>query len=152
MVYIAHLQCQWVLSSEGLTSGCGIEDVILTMGVEGMKMFVAGANATKQPSGKVVELRGGEQRYSDWLLQRSGKGHAMSVLNMLFTEWKSVLHVHELYLRLPVACDCITWPDLSALRVLNLGIIGQTNWRLDTLLSHLTLESLTIKEHRADRC
>ena len=112
---IAHLKCQWVLSSEGLTSGCGVEDVILTMGVEGMKMFVAGANTTKQPSGKVVELRGGEQQYSDWLLQRSGKGHAISVLNMLFTEWKRVLHVHELYLRLPVACDCITWPDLSAL-------------------------------------
>ena len=64
-------------------------------------------------------------------------------LNMLFNEWKSVLHLHELALQLPVECNSIPWPDLSGLRVLRLEITGRKNWRLDTLLPHLPLESLT---------
>ena len=69
---------------------------------------------------------------------------------MLFTESKSVLHLHELALTLPVECNSIPWPDLSGLRVLGLGITGRKNWRLDTLLPHLPLECLAIVACRDD--
>ena len=67
-------------------------------------------------------------------------------LNMLFTQWKSVLHLHELHLDLPVPCNGITWPDLSGLRVLTLGIWDGKNWRLDSLLPHLSLDSFTVTD------
>ena len=43
-------------------------------------------------------------------------------------------------------CDRITWPDLSALRVLELMTDGYYHERkLQTLLPHLSLESLTVQ-------
>ena len=133
---IVHSKCQWMLSMEGSVYG----DSIWPIREEDLRMLGFGVNTTQQPSGRVVGLKGGE--------------HAVpiEVLNMLLTEWKSVLHLHELALRLPVACDSITWPDTSALRVLSLDIGGQTNWRLDTLLPHLTLESLTIWAYNSNDC
>ena len=65
-------------------------------------------------------------------------------LSTLFTEWKSLLHLRQLSLRLPKQCDSITWPDLSTLRVLDIEFNYGTKWRLDTLLSHLSLDSLTV--------
>ena len=126
---IAHSQCQWVLS---LCEEVGEEEV---------RMLVDEASTRQEASGKVVGLTGvwddDFDRYM--LLFISAEG-----LNMLFTQWRSVLHLHELHLRLPVPCDGITWPDHSGLRVLTLEIRGKKNWRLDTLLPHLSLESLTI--------
>ena len=121
---IAHSQGQWMLSLYG---GVGEEEV---------RMLVAGASTIQETRGRVVGLRGvGHSK----LLSMSAKG-----LNMLFTQWKSVLHLRELRLVLPVPCDGITWPDLSGLQVLNLKIKSKMNWRLDSLLPHLSLESLTI--------
>ena len=119
---IAHSQCQWVVL---------INKKDISIGIEEMRMLVAGVNTAQQPSGRIVGLRVWEYAYE--------------VLNMLFMEWKSVLHLHELCLRLPVPCRSITWPDLSALPVLRLVISDKTNWRLDTLLPHHSLESLTIQ-------
>ena len=168
---IAHSQYQWVLSSEtqtwqnsdiqniGLGQIGGRNDVILTMSEENMQMLGAGANTTEQASGRVVGLRGEEQQpkgsviyllegrqHPDRLVDRRRGDYAVSVktLNMLVTEWKSVLNLHELALRQPLACDNITWPDLSLLRVLSLNISGKTSWRLDALLPNLPLESLTL--------
>ena len=142
---LAHCQCQWA-SLGG----------IWHTGEEGVKMLVAGAIATKQPSGNVVRQTGGEQWPSGKVVGlREGKHEiSVEVLNMLFSEWQNidVLHIHDLALRLPVPCDSVTWPDLSALRVLSLGISGKTNWRLDTLLSHLSLESLSIHECHSNVC
>ena len=123
---IAHSQCQWVLSLDG-------EDI----GEEEVRMLVAGASTRQETSGRVVGLRGwwADHYYMPLFISAEG-------LNMLFTQWKSVLHLHELHLDLPVPCDGITWPDLSGLRVLTLGIEGKKNWRLDTLLPHLSLQSL----------
>ena len=94
-------------------------------------MLGVGASSTQQPSGMVVGLKGREHKV------------AVEGLNVLFTEWKSFLHMHELALRLPASCDRISWPDLSALRVLSFDISGKTNRRLHTLLPHLSLQSLT---------
>ena len=128
---IAHSQCQWVLSLDG-------EDI----GEEEVTMLVGGASTRQEASGRVVGLRGwwnyDTDRYMPPIMLAEGQ-------NMLFTQWKSILHLHELHLDLPVPCDGITWPDLSGLRVLTLGgISGGKNWRLDSLLPHLSLESLTI--------
>ena len=161
---IAHSQCQWVLSNEqtsedelqsNLGQTGGKVGILQPMFIENIKMV--GAEATKQPGGRVVCLRRREQQSkSRMMMQRgvpSGKivrqrrgDYAVSVedLNMLITDWKSVLHLHELSLRQPLARDSITWPELSALRVLSLNISGKTSWRLGTLLPHLSLESLTI--------
>ena len=122
---IAHGQCQWVLSFV-LRGDIGEEEV---------RMLMAGASTIQETSNRVGLRRFGHNNP----LSMSAKG-----LNNLFMQWKSVLHLHELHLNLPVPCDVIPWPDLSGLRVLNLGIRGGDNWRLDSLLPHLSLESLTI--------
>ena len=130
---IAHSQCQWLLSLDR------------EVGEEEVKMFVAGANTREEASGSVVGLRGrwddDEEMDEKWddFYSMLAEG-----LNMLFTQWKSVLHLHELHLYLPVPCDGITWPDLSELQVLHLVIREKENWRLDSLLPCLLLESLTI--------
>ena len=124
---IAHSQCQWVVL---------IDEEQVSLGIEEMRMLVVGVNTAQQPSGRIVGLTVGEYAYE--------------VLNMLFMKWKSVLHLRELSVRLPVACNMITWPDLSALRVLRLEISDKTSWRLDTLLPHLSLESLTIQGYSGD--
>ena len=109
-------------------------------------MLVAGASTRQEASGRVVGLRG---RWNDNIDHYMPPIMPDGCKNVLFTQWKSVLHLHELHLDLPVPCDGIPWPDLSGLRVLTLGISeGETwrgkNWRLDNLLPHLSLESLTI--------
>ena len=112
-------------------------------------MLVAGARTRQETSGRVVGLRVRWDEGCFHTLLISAEG-----LNMLFTEWKGVLHLHELALPLPVECNSIPWPDLSGLRVLRLGITGRIrgrkNWRLDTLLPHLSLESLTITPYGVD--
>ena len=120
---IAHSKCQWVLSL--------YEDI----GEEEVRMLMAGASTRPETSSRVG-------------LREVGLCKPLSIsaesLNMLFTQWKSVLHLRELHLNLPVPCDDIPWPDLSGLRVLNLGIKSEMNWRLESLLPHLSLESLAI--------
>ena len=117
---ITHSKCQWVLSL--------YEDI----GEEEVRMLMAGASTRQETRGKVVGLRG-------VALYKPLSMSAESV-NMSFTQWKSVLHLYDLL----VPCDGITWPDFSGLRVLALRIKSKLNWRLDTLLPHLSLESLTI--------
>ena len=96
---IAHSQCQWVLSLGGKVDE------------EEARMLVAGASTKQGARGRVVGLMGFDEE-SDFYMPSpiSAEG-----LNMLFTQWKSVLHLHELHLDLPVPCDGITWPDLSGL-------------------------------------
>ena len=118
---IAHSQCQWVVL---------IDEEQVSLGIEEVGMLVAGVNITQQPSGRVVGLR--VEQYED------------EALNMLFREWKSVLHLHELSLTPSAPCDSTMWPNLPALRVLRLEVSDETTLRLDTLLPHLSLESLTI--------
>ena len=107
----------------------------------------------QQPSGKMVQQRGEEQQPSPSgkVVQRKGGEHTIpvGVLELLSTEWKSVLHLHELALQQSVDRN-ITWPELSTLRVLSVDVRSGTRskyfkyWRLDTLLPHLSLESLTL--------
>ena len=120
---IAHSQCQWMLTLDN--------DMDEEMNKEMVSMLVAGVNNTSpECTGRVVGLRGGISTTVD-------------CLNMLFSRLKTKLHLLSLYL--PGPCDSITWPDLSELQELELfiGNIVPT-WRLDTLLSKLSLESLTI--------
>ena len=118
---IAHSQCQWMLRLDK-------ED----MNKEKVSMLVAGVNNTSpECTGTVVELSTYCSPTAD-------------CLNMLFSRLKTKLRLLSMYLQGP--CDSITWPDLSELRDLELFIadIEPTNRRLDTLLSKLSLESLTI--------
>ena len=118
---IAHSQCQWMLRLDN------------EMNKEMLSMLVAGViNTSPECTGTVVGLRG------DILT-------TVDCLNMLFSGLKTKLRLLSMYLQGP--CDSITWPDLSELRVLELLIadIEPTNRRLDTLLSKLSLESLTIR-------
>ena len=126
---ISHSQCQWVLR---LKTVLRKDDV---------KMLAGGAGSSR--NGKVVGLRG---MWREYVKQGTNVPVSMSVkrLNMIFTEWRSILHLHQLSINLPVQCKLITWPELSALRVLELTIGGKTDWNLNTLLPQLSLESLTI--------
>ena len=130
---IAHSQCQWVLSLNG------------DIGEDQVTMLVAGVSTRQETSGRVVGLR---QKWDVNIKDQTNMYFPLSIsaegLIMLFTQLKSILHLQELHLDLPVPCDSISWPDLSGLRVLTLGIRGEKNWRLDSLLPHLPLESLTI--------
>ena len=124
---IAHSQCQWMLRLDN------------EMNEEMVSMLVTGVNNTSpECTGTVVGLRG------DILT-------TVDCLNMLFSGLKTNFCLLSMYL--PVLCDSITWPDLSELRVLELfiGDIEPTNRRLDTLLSKLSLESLTITGYDDER-
>ena len=131
---IVHSHSQWVLTVQGSE----IEE-------EEVRMLVAGASTRDDTSARVVELRGEER------IEECGGGHwplsvsAESLLT-LSTELENVIRLQELHLKLPAECSSsITWPDLSGLRVLHLAFSDERNWRLDTLLPHLSLESLTIE-------
>ena len=128
---IAHSNFQWVLT--------GREDIE----EEEVRKLVAGVNTRCDSSSRVVGLRGGDG-YRPLSI-------STEALNVLFIEMKNVIRLQELHLKLPAECSSITWPDLSGLRVLHLAISGERNWRLDTLLPHLSLESLTIDSTR-DGC
>ena len=134
---IHHSHSHWVLTIQD----DGIEE-------EGVRMLVAGVNTRCDSSARVVGLRGGERNNGGGYLPLSISTEA---LNVLFIEMKNVIRLQELHLELPAECCSITWPDLSGLRVLHLEISGERNWRLDTLLPHLSLESLTIESFR-DGC
>ena len=122
---IAHSQCQWVLRLERVKEEAEEEWV---------RMLVAGASTSDgDQGGKIVGLG----VTGNMVLRLSDK-----CLNMLFTEWKSILQLHQLSLYLSVPCGEITWPDLSQLRVLELTIWSLV--KLDSLLPHLSLESLTM--------
>ena len=129
---IVHSHSQWVLT---------IEDN--EIGEEDVRMLVAGASTRDDTSARVVGLRGSEES------EEYGGHLPLSVsaesLLTLCTELESVIRLQELHLELPAECSSITWPDLSGLRVLHLAIRGKRNLRLDTLLPHLSLESLTIE-------
>ena len=110
---IVHSQCQWVLG--------------IRWGEERVRMLVAGASTKQETTAKVVGLHLLKEKIST------------ECLNMLFTEWKGHLHLHQLSLRLPHQCDSITWPDLSTLRVLDIEFNSGTKWKLDALLSHVSV-------------
>ena len=130
---IVHSHSQWVLTMQDNE-----------IGEEEIRMLVAGASTIDDTSARVVGLRGSQRSEYD-----GGGRQPLSVsaegLLTLFTELENVIHLQELHLELPAECSSITWPDLSGLRVLHLAISGERNWRLDTLLPHLSLESLTIE-------
>ena len=122
---IAHSQCQWALRVEE-------EEKV---DEERVKMLAVGASISDGgQGGKIVGLGG----TGNEVLTVS-----YECLNMIFTEWKSILQLHQLSLMLWVPCDEITWPDLSQLRILILAIRSSA-MKLDSLLPHLSLESLTI--------
>ena len=120
---IAHSQCQWMLRLDK-------ED----MNEEMLSMLVNGVKNSPECTGTVVGLS-------------TYRSSTADCLNMLFSTLKTKLRLLSMYLQGP--CDSITWPDLSELRDLELFIadIEPTNRRLDTLLSKLSLESLTITGH-----
>ena len=125
---IAHSQCQWMLT-------VNVKEIF----EEKIKMLTSGASTEGVASGKVIGLCGGDEEKLLSLTKKS--------LNLLFTEWKSILHVHQLYLQLSVPYDMIEWPDLSSLQVLKLIIIyrGQSCRSFSLNLSSLPcLKSLTI--------
>ena len=138
---LSHSQCQWVL---GLGKKIGEDEV---------RMLAAGAGTRSEPRGRVTGLkrkqteRSKSQMKEKSLLSLSGK-----CLSMLFTEWKSILCLHQLSMELPARCDQITWPDLSALRVLELETKGHTKRKLETLLPGLSLESLTVLRSHDEEC
>ena len=128
---IVHSHSQWVLTMQDNE-----------IGEEEVRMLVAGASTRDDTSARVVGLRGDEKEYGGghWPLSVSAEG-----LLTLCTELENVIRLQELHLKLPAECCSITWPDLSGLRVLHLALSDERNWRLDTLLPHLSLESLTIE-------
>ena len=134
---VSHSQCQWVL-------GLGKMEI----GKTEVKMLVAGAGTRSEPRGRVVGLGGGFN--GDDFETDVSFIMSTNCLNMLFTSWRDILHLHQLSLSLPESCDRIEWPDLSALRVLHLGISGETELKLNTLLPSLSLESLTIASAAKD--
>ena len=136
---IAHSQCQWVMRFD--------EDINEELDEEWVRMLGAGASTSDGgQGGKIVGLGGNDDKVLTEAHRRTKGLLRLSVkcLNMISTEWKSILQLHQLSLYLSVPCDKITWPDLSKLRVLELIIWKSGVMKLDSLLPHLSLESLTI--------
>ena len=129
---ISHSQCQWML-------GLGAEEI----GENEVRMLVAGASTRSEPRSRVLALSGSWSPHLTFALPI-----LTNCLNMLLTEWKSILCLRQLSVELRNPCDHITWPELSALRVVQLVISGEINWKLNTLLPHLSLETLSIAPAR----
>ena len=137
---ITHSNCDWIVTVEN-----GSRDI-------NYDTFAAVASSEHDTSSRVVHLRGGEyDKVNDDKKETSEpefyfKPLSLSAeaLNALFTNMNHMLSLEELSLELPVNCSCITWPDLSRLRVLELGISGKRNWKFSSLLPHLTLYTLNI--------
>ena len=127
---IAKSRCRWVLSLGKM------------VGEEDMRMLLTGTGRGEIPDATIIGLRGEREGFCF-----RGLAITIEALNMLFTELKDDLVLDELALRLPVACDIIKWPDLSTLEVLTLEMCGDNDWRLDSLLSRLSLQSLTIASY-----
>ena len=119
---ISHSKCQWVL-------GLGEEEI----GETEVKMLAAGAGTRSEPRGRVVGLREGFSFSTHFALT--------SCLNRCF----KIFSISDscLYNK-TLSCDSISWPDLSALRVLQLTISSLTGCKLNNVLPHLSLEALTI--------
>ena len=124
---ISHSKCQWVLGLE--------EEIDETH----LKMLALGAGTRSEPRGsrRVVGLR-------EDLIFMNAEFTLTNLLNWCFTSWRDILHLRQLFLKQPVLCDSISWPDISALRVLELTVTSQTECKLNTLLLHLSLVVLTI--------
>ena len=122
---ISHSQCQWVLT-------------LLKSAISEKRMRMIAAGARTGPGGRIVGLRILRRQYvgSNESLMRVAKCYN-SLLKCYFCQ-------QQLSVELPVSCDQITWPDLSALQQLELLISGETNQKLNTLLHHLSLESLFV--------
>ena len=120
---ISHSQCQWVLELKKE----GIDET-------GAKMLAAGAATRNQTGGSVVGLKEGTSSF------------LAKCLSILLAESKSIVCQQKMSLKLSGQCEShlIAWPDLSALRVLELVISGESDLKLNTLLHHLSLESLTL--------
>ena len=122
-------QCQWVLG-------------LIKSAISEKKMRMIAARARTGPGGRIVGLRILRRQYigsgteSNETLMRVAKSY-----NVVFTLLKCQ---QQLSVELPVSCDQITWPDLSALQQLELIVSGETNRKLNTLLPHLSLESLIV--------
>ena len=129
---IFNSQCQWVLT---------MKDEI---GDEEIMMLMAGASTgPDETSANLISLRGGEDNGKGCYLPLSISAKSLS---MIFNNWKKIIHLQELILQLPVECSAISWPDLTGLQVLHLGISGKRDWRLDTLYSSPShIRSLTIE-------
>ena len=126
---IAHSSCQWILT---FYKG------------KHFKNLEAETTFGSDTKARVVELRGGKYTYNACVLILYPLVISAEALNALFTDMKQMLSLEALSLELPVDCSCIAWPDLSRLRVLNLGISGERNWKLSSLLPQLTLDDLYI--------
>ena len=127
---LASSQSEWVLSIGG------------EIDVEEVKLLVA---AKTSIGCRIIGLGGA------WYQQESSMGNLQishEALDLFFSGLDFRLHL--LYLRLPSTCDGIAWPDLSALQDLRLEVNHKTNWRLDSLLPHLSLRSLTVVGGIAD--
>ena len=140
---IAHSSCQWVL--------------ILNNRNINIKTVVAGASSKLGTSARVVILTSANDINTGYLgLGVSNCFQPLLVsavtLNTLFTDMKHMLSLEELSLQLPVDCSCIAWPDLSRLRVLHLGISGERNWKLSSLLHGLKLITLKINIYESVLC
>ena len=125
---ISHSQCQWVLG-------------LIKSAISEKKVRMISAGARTGSGGRIVGLRVLRKQYvttaeSNETLMRIAKCY-----NVVFTLLKCQ---QQLSVELPVSCDQITWPDLSALQQLELIISSETNRKLNTLLHHLSLESLFV--------
>ena len=131
---ISNSQCQWVLR---LGKDISKDEV---------SMLATGTDTGKKSSGKVVELKRKWKDHSNFQMKKPHLSLSGITLSMLFKAWKGLLCLHQLSLEMPSSCDCIEWPELSQLRVLNLEINGRKSRRLKSLLprAHLSLQSFTI--------
>ena len=127
---ISHSQCQWVFR-------------LIKSAISEKKVRMIAAGARTGSGGRIVGLRILRRKdictESNETLMRVAKSY-----NVVFTLLKCYFCQQQLSVELPVSCDQITWPDLSALQQLELIISGETNRKLNTLLPHLSLESLFV--------
>ena len=106
--------------------------------------------STNGTNAKVLSIRGGIKDYT----QTQSYGHhpcvfdSFNSLQAFFCDIKPILCLEELAVELPIGFTPHPWPNLSQLRIMNLGISRESNWKLQyllQLLDKMKLDSLKIK-------
>ena len=119
--------CKWILSI-----GKRIEK-------ENVKCLIDEFKKRKCRGGVIIGLRGTIEDYGNTF---EGCSISLEGLNMMFRELNTPLH--ELSLILPGECSNIVLPNFSSLQILTIKVTRSMNWRLDSLLPSLSLQSFTI--------
>ena len=135
---IAHSNCKWILKLPELND----LNKLVTSTMEVCEQELC-AKVVVVKTKEMGDLSEGSNVSCEPLLESS---------KMMFTKMQQLFELEELHLNLKYDSVQIQWPDVSKLRVLDLVMNGNCNWKLGTLLQHPDLRLSSLKTSISTSC